>query len=87
LREDDQRRYITQRALVDLITGRDSLRAGCDHDHAAATFFALVNSHCYQLLARHAGWSPADLQQWLASVLEREFLRLLAGAAAGPRFG
>ncbi|SRR6266702_7482793 len=57
----------------DLITGRDSQRAGRDRDHAAATFFALVNSHCYQLLARHAGRSPADWQQWLASVLDREF--------------
>jgi len=73
LREDDQRRYITQRALVDLITGQDSQRAGRDRDHAAATFFALVNSHCYQLLARHAGRSPAAWQQWPTSVLDREF--------------
>jgi AcrR family transcriptional regulator len=72
LREDDQRRYITQQALVDLVIGGDSLRAGCDRDHAAATFFAMVNSHCYQLLARHLGWSPADWQQWLTSVLDRE---------------
>lgn len=74
LREDDQRRYLTQQALVDLIIGQDSLRAGCDRDHAAATFFAMVNSHCYQLLARHLGWSPADWQQWLTSVLDRELL-------------
>lgn len=74
LREDDQRRYLTQQALVDLIIGQDSLRAGCDRDHAAATFFAMINSHCYQLLARHLGWSPADWQQWLTSVLDRELL-------------
>lgn len=74
LREDDQRRYLTQQALVDLIIGQDSLRADCDRDHAAATFFAMVNSHCYQLLARHLGWSPADWQQWLTSVLDRELL-------------
>ncbi|MDR2983758.1 MAG: TetR/AcrR family transcriptional regulator [Nocardiopsaceae bacterium] len=73
LEEDDQRRYITQRALVDLIIGQDSLRAGCERDHAAATFFALVNSHCYQLLATHLGWNPADWQQWLTSLLGREF--------------
>jgi AcrR family transcriptional regulator len=72
LREDDQRRYITQQALVDLIIGGDSLRAGCDRKHAAATFFAIVNSHCYQILAHHQGWSPADWQQWLTSVLGRE---------------
>jgi AcrR family transcriptional regulator len=73
IRDDDQRRYITQQALVDLITGEDSLREGCDRGRAAATFFALVNSHCYQLLATHLGWSPATWQQWLTSVLDREF--------------
>ena len=72
IRDDDQRRYITQQALVDLVTGEDSLRPGCDRDQAAATFFALVNSHSYQLLATHLGWSPADWQQWLTGVLDRE---------------
>jgi AcrR family transcriptional regulator len=72
IRDDDQRRYITQQTLVDSVIGADSLRAGCDRDHAAATFFALVNSHSYQLLATHLGWSPADWQQWLTAVLDRE---------------
>jgi TetR/AcrR family transcriptional regulator, regulator of autoinduction and epiphytic fitness len=72
LREDDQRRYITQQALVDLAIGEDQLRDGCDRDHAAATFFALVNSNCYQLLATHLGWNPADWQQWLTTILERD---------------
>jgi hypothetical protein len=72
IRDDDQRRYITQQTLVDVVIGEDSLRAGCDRDHAAATFFALVNSHSYQLLATHLGWSPADWQQWLTAVLDRE---------------
>jgi AcrR family transcriptional regulator len=72
IRDDDQRRYITQQTLVDVVIGEDSLRAGCDRDHAEATFFALVNSHSYQLLATHLGWSPADWQQWLTAVLDRE---------------
>jgi AcrR family transcriptional regulator len=72
IRDDDQRRYITQQTLVDSVISADSLRAGCDRDHAAATFFALVNSHSYQLLATHLGWSPADWQQWLIAVLDRE---------------
>ena len=72
IRDDDQRRYITQQTLVDLIIGEDSLRAGCDRDHAAATFFALVNSHSYLLFATHLGWSPSDWQQWLTIVLDRE---------------
>ena len=72
LHEDDQRRYLTQQALVDLVIGDGSLREGCDRAHAVATFFAIVNSHCYQLLARHLGWGPAEWQQWLTAVLDRE---------------
>jgi hypothetical protein len=37
-----------------------------------ATFFALVNSHGYQLLATQLGWSPDDWQRWLTGVLDRE---------------
>ena len=73
LRDDDQRRYVTQRALVGLVTGDGPLRAGIDRDRAADTFFALVNSHGYQMLAEQLGWSPGDWQQWLAGVLDREF--------------
>jgi AcrR family transcriptional regulator len=72
LLEDARRRYLTQQALVDLIIGADSLRPGCDRDQAAATFFALVNSHGYQLLATQLGWSPDDWQRWLTGVLDRE---------------
>lgn len=72
LLEDDQRRYLTQQALTDLIIGAGSLRPGCDRDHAVATFFALVNSHGYQLLATQLGWSPDDWQRWLTGVLDRE---------------
>ena len=72
LREDDERRHLTQQALVDVIIGADALRPGGDRDHAVATFFALVNSHGYQLMAGHLGWSQADWQQWLTGVLDRE---------------
>jgi AcrR family transcriptional regulator len=72
LLEDDQRRYLTQQALVDLIIGADSLRPGCDRDHAVATFFALVNSHGYQLFATQLGWSSGDWQRWLTGVLDHE---------------
>lgn len=82
LREDDQRRYLTQQALVDLVIGGASLRAGCDRDRAAATFFAIVNSHCYQLLASHLGWSPADWQHWLTGVLDRELFGINEAASS-----
>src|SRR6185437_10532672 len=72
LLEDNQRRYLTQQALVDLIIGAGCLRPGCDRDQAAATFLALVNSHGYQLLATQLGWSPDDWRRWLTGVLDRE---------------
>jgi AcrR family transcriptional regulator len=74
LHEDDQRRYLTQQTLVEHVIGVGALRAGCDLDHAVATFFATVNSHCFQLLAGQLGWSPADWQRWLTGVLGRELL-------------
>jgi len=74
LHEDDRRRYLTQRVLVDQVIGGGSLREGCDLDHAVATFFATVNSHSYQLLAGQLGWSPVDWQRWLTDVLGRELL-------------
>jgi AcrR family transcriptional regulator len=74
LHEDDRRRYLTQRALIDQVIGGGSLREGCDLDHAGATFFATVNSHSYQLLAGQLGWSPVDWQRWLTDVLGRELL-------------
>ena len=76
LHEDDQRRYLTQQTLIDQVIGPASLRPGCDRDHAVVTFFATINSGCYQLLARQLGWSPADWQQWLIAVLGRELLEV-----------
>jgi hypothetical protein len=76
VRQDDERRYLTQPSLVDMVIGQDPLRVGCDRRHAAATFFALVNSHCYQILATHLGWNPGDWQQWLTGVLDRELFGL-----------
>jgi hypothetical protein len=87
LLEDDQRRYVTQQGLVDLVIGGDSLRAGCDRDHAAATFFAMVNSHCYKLLAGHLGWSPAGWQRWLTGVLDRDLFGTSKPARRTPRSG
>ncbi|MGE5289213.1 MAG: TetR/AcrR family transcriptional regulator [Micromonosporaceae bacterium] len=73
IHDDNQRRYLTQQALVDLVIGAGSLRPGCDRQRAVASFFAMVNSYSYQLLAQHLSWSQADWQRWLVSVLDREF--------------
>ncbi len=72
IREDTERRHRTQQALVELLTEALPLRSGIDSDSATATFFAVVNSHTYQLLVGHLGWSAEQWQQWLVEVVQRE---------------
>jgi AcrR family transcriptional regulator len=71
---DHQRRYRTQQALVAIIAGDGQLRDGTDLEQATATFFALVNSHGYTVLAEQLHWSVSDWQTWLTAVLHRELL-------------
>ena len=80
IEEDHRRRYRTHQALVELVIAGAALRPGCDRQRAAATFFALVNSHSYEVLAEHLGWSITVWQEWLAELLDREFFG--AGRAA-----
>ena len=74
LREDHQRRYLTQQALVDIVIGPGTPRMGRDRENAVASFYALVNSDGYQLLAEQLGWDQARWQRWLVSVLGHELL-------------
>ena len=72
VREDHERRRRTQEALVRLLAEHRPLRPGMDVDHAVDTFFALVNSYTYELLVGYCGWTPAQWQDWLVDLLERE---------------
>jgi hypothetical protein len=65
---------LTQQALVDIVIGPGALRPGCDREHAVASFYALVNSDGYQLLAEQLGWDQARWQGWLVTVLGHELL-------------
>jgi AcrR family transcriptional regulator len=73
IRQDHERRYRTQQALVDLILDARPLRSGLDRDQAVATFFAVVNSDSYRLLVGHLGWSVNQWQRWLTALLQRQF--------------
>jgi len=74
LRVDNERRYRTQHALVEVIIEASPRRAGVRRDQATAIFFALVNSDSYWLLVEQLGWSTQRWQQWLTGVLQRELL-------------
>ena len=73
LREDTTRRQETQQALVGVLLQGADLRDGLTQDHAAATFFALVNSHSFQLIVGHLGWSLERWTNWLIEVIYRDF--------------
>jgi AcrR family transcriptional regulator len=72
VREDHERRRRTQAALVGLLAKQRPLRPGIDMDRAVDTFFALVNSYTYEQLVGYRGWTPAEWQDWLVDLLERE---------------
>jgi len=72
VREDHERRRLTQEGLVRLLIERRPLRAGMDLRRAVDTFFAVVNSFTYQLLVGNCGWTPVQWQDWLVDLLERE---------------
>jgi AcrR family transcriptional regulator len=73
IRQDHERRYRTQQALVDLVLDARPLRPGLDRDQAVTTFFAVVNSDSYRLLVGHLGWSVPRWQRWLIATLQRQF--------------
>lgn len=72
VREDHERRRRTQEALVRLLAEHRPLRPGLAVHRAVDTFFAVVNSYTYELLVDYCGWTPAQWQDWLVDLLERE---------------
>ena len=73
VRQDHERRYVTQQGLVHLVISGADLRPGINRASAVATFFALVNSDTYRLLVGHLGWPVEDWRAWLVRMLDREF--------------
>ena len=74
INQDHQRRYRTQQHLVAIIAGDGQLSDDTSLDQATATFYALVNSHTYAVLADQLHWSLTDWQSWLVALLHRELL-------------
>ena len=74
INQDHQRRYRTQQQLVAIIAGEGQLCDDTSLEQATATFYALVNSHTYAVLADQLHWSLTDWQSWLVALLHRELL-------------
>jgi AcrR family transcriptional regulator len=84
VRQDHERRRLTQQRLVQLLAERRPLRAGLDLRHAVDTFFAVVNSGTYELLVGYCGWSELQWQDWLIDLIEREFFGEPSNSAIAP---
>jgi AcrR family transcriptional regulator len=80
IREDHDRRRLTQQALVDIAIGDTALRPGMTREQAADTFFVLVSSHNYLLVQDTLEWRLEDWQRWLVGVLTRELFGTTGGA-------
>ena len=74
IREDHQRRLQTQTALVEIVLEGMPLHPGVDRDEAVATYFGLVNSDSYLLMANTLGWDLDRWQCWLIRVLDTQLL-------------
>jgi AcrR family transcriptional regulator len=72
IHQDNERRYRTQHALVEVIVGDGAGYSGSHVPSAVDTFFTLVNSDTYRLLVGHLGWTIEEWREWLLRILSRE---------------
>jgi AcrR family transcriptional regulator len=72
IHQDNERRYRTQQALVEVIVGDGAGYSGSHVPSAVDTFFTLVNSDTYRLLVGHLGWTIEEWREWLLRILSRE---------------
>ena len=72
IHQDNERRYRTQQALVEVIVADGDGHSGSRVPSAVDTFFTLVNSDTYRLLVGHLGWTIREWREWLLRILSRE---------------
>ena len=72
LHQDNQRRYKTQQALVEVIVAEGTGHATSRSPSAVDTFFTLVNSDTFRICVGHLGWTIEEWQGWLFRLLSRE---------------
>lgn len=82
IRQDHERRYRTQQALVQIIVGKGTAPSAWSGHPAADTFFGLVNSDTFRLLAGHLGWTLGEWREWLFHLLSGELFGDDSGSKA-----
>src|SRR6478609_2673155 len=70
-----QREYhANQRAIVDSVAEKGSLKPGLDAAQAADILWAVNNPDLWQLLVGRLGWSPEQYEQWCADTVCQQLL-------------
>lgn len=80
---DHARRLATQTELVGVILGDSPPRPGLTREEAVATYFGVVNSEGYLVMAGSLGWDLPRWQRWLVDLLAHELLGDAPGGATG----
>jgi AcrR family transcriptional regulator len=80
---------INQRArtaawLIDTLTRKTPLRAGCSKDEAIDTVWILMDPAVFNRLTRQRDWTLERYQHWLARSLERLLITDCASRAGAP---
>jgi AcrR family transcriptional regulator len=72
IHQDNQGRYRTQQALVEVVLAESAGHSGSRGPSAVDTFFTLVNSDTFRLFVGHLGWTIQEWREWLFQLLSHE---------------
>jgi AcrR family transcriptional regulator len=71
-RENENRRYESQRPVIDYLFESDVIRKGISKQKARDIAWCLTGGDIYRMLVLEKGWSSDEYQQWLGEMLVRE---------------
>src|ERR1700730_16672448 len=72
IHQDNQGRYTTQQALVEIVLAESAGHTGPRSPSGVHTFFTLVNSDTFRLFVGHLGWTIQEWREWLFQLLSRD---------------
>jgi AcrR family transcriptional regulator len=72
IHQDNQGRYKTQQALVEIVLAESAGHTGPRSPSGVDTFFTLVNSDTFRLFVGHLGWTIQEWREWLFQLLSRD---------------
>jgi AcrR family transcriptional regulator len=67
--------YDNQRSVVEVLDGKNALKADLDVGRATDILFALNHPNLYRLLVVDRGWTPEQYERWLADAFCSQLLR------------